>query len=110
VPRLGPKTFEQAAGFLRVPGGDNPLDASSVHPEAYPVVQRILADLKLDMKGLFGNNGGNTDVLKRLDAGKYVDERFGLPTVRDIVKELEKPGRDPRPAFKTAAFQEASRT
>jgi uncharacterized protein len=106
VPRLGPKTFEQAAGFLRVPGGDNPLDASSVHPEAYPVVQRILADLKLDMKGLFGNNGGNTDVLKRLDAGKYVDERFGLPTVRDIVKELEKPGRDPRPAFKTAAFQE----
>jgi uncharacterized protein len=106
VPRLGPKTFEQAAGFLRVPGGDNPLDASSVHPEAYPVVQRILADLKLDMKGLFGNNGGNTDVLKRLDAGKYVDERFGLPTVRDIVRELEKPGRDPRPAFKTAAFQE----
>ena len=106
VARLGPKTFEQAAGFLRVPGGDNPLDASSVHPEAYPVVQRILADLKLDMKGLFGNNGGNADVLKRLDAGKYVDERFGLPTVRDIVKELEKPGRDPRPAFKTAAFQE----
>jgi uncharacterized protein len=107
VPRLGPKTFEQAAGFLRVPGGDNPLDASSVHPEAYPVVQRILADLKLDMKGLFGNNGGNTDVLKRLDAGKYVDERFGLPTVRDIVRELEKPGRDPRPAFRTAAFQES---
>jgi uncharacterized protein len=102
VPRLGPKTFEQAAGFLRVPGGDNPLDASSVHPEAYPVVQRILADLKLDMKSVIGN----TDVLKRLDAGKYVDERFGLPTVRDIVKELEKPGRDPRPAFKTAAFQE----
>jgi uncharacterized protein len=106
VPRLGPKTFEQAAGFLRVRDGDNPLDASSVHPEAYPVVQRILADLKLDMRGLFGNNGGNANVLKRLDAGKYVDERFGLPTVRDIVKELEKPGRDPRPAFKTAAFQE----
>jgi uncharacterized protein len=102
VPRLGPKTFEQAAGFLRVPGGDNPLDMSSVHPEAYPVVQRILADLKLDMKGVIGN----TDVLKRLDAGKYVDERFGLPTVRDIFKELEKPGRDPRPAFKTATFQE----
>jgi uncharacterized protein len=102
VPRLGPKTFELAAGFLRVAGGDNPLDASAVHPEAYPVVQRILADLKLDMKGVIGN----TDVLQRLDAGKYVDERFGLPTVRDIVKELEKPGRDPRPAFKTVAFQD----
>jgi uncharacterized protein len=102
VPRLGAKTFEQAAGFLRVPGGDNPLDMSAVHPEAYPVVQRILADLRLDMKGVIGN----TDVLKRLDPGKYVDERFGLPTVRDIFKELEKPGRDPRPAFKTATFQE----
>jgi protein Tex len=102
VPRLGPKTYELAAGFLRVPGGDNPLDASSVHPEAYPVVQRILADLKLDMKSVIGN----TDVLKRIDAGKYVDDRFGLPTVRDILKELEKPGRDPRPAFKTATFQD----
>ncbi|PIX96292.1 MAG: RNA-binding transcriptional accessory protein [Hydrogenophilales bacterium CG_4_10_14_3_um_filter_63_21] len=102
VSRLGPKTFELAAGFLRVPGGDNPLDASSVHPEAYSVVMRILADLKLNVQGLIGN----TDVLKRLDAGKYVDERFGLPTVRDILKELEKPGRDPRPAFKTATFQE----
>jgi uncharacterized protein len=102
VPRLGPKTYELAAGFLRVPGGDNPLDTSSVHPEAYPVVMRILADLKLDMKSMIGN----TDVLKRLDAGKYVDDRFGLPTVRDILKELEKPGRDPRPAFKAAAFME----
>ncbi len=102
VPRLGPKTFEQAAGFLRVPGGDNPLDMSSVHPEAYPVVQRILGDLKLDMRRVIGN----ADVLKRLDPARYVDERFGLPTVRDILKELEKPGRDPRPAFKTAAFQE----
>jgi uncharacterized protein len=102
VPRLGPKTFEQAAGFLRVPGGDNPLDTSAVHPEAYPLVQRILSDLRLDMRGVIGN----TDVLKRLDAGKYVDERFGLPTVKDILKELEKPGRDPRPAFKTAAFQD----
>ncbi len=102
VPRLGPKTFELAAGFLRVPGGDNPLDASSVHPEAYSLVMRILADLKLDMKGVIGN----ADVLKRLDAGKYVDGRFGLPTVRDILKELEKPGRDPRPAFKAATFQE----
>ena len=102
VPRLGPKTFELAAGFLRVPGGDNPLDASSVHPEAYPVVMRILADLKLDVKGVIGN----VEVLKRLDAGKYVDERFGLPTVKDILKELEKPGRDPRPAFRAVAFQE----
>jgi len=102
VSRLGEKTFEQAAGFLRVPGGDNPLDMSAVHPEAYPLVQRILADLRLDMKGVIGN----TDVLKRLDPGRYVDERFGLPTVRDILKELEKPGRDPRPAFKTAAFQD----
>ncbi len=102
VPRLGPKTFELAAGFLRVPGGDNPLDRSAVHPEAYPVVQRILADLKQDIRGVIGN----ADVLKRLDAGKYADQRFGLPTVRDILKELEKPGRDPRPAFKTAAFQE----
>jgi uncharacterized protein len=102
VPRLGPKTFELAAGFLRVPGGDNPLDTSSVHPEAYPVVMRILADLKLDMKNMIGN----TDVLKRLDAAKYVDDRFGLPTVRDILKELEKPGRDPRPAFKAATFMD----
>ncbi|HNH88606.1 MAG TPA: Tex family protein [Thiobacillaceae bacterium] len=102
VPRLGPKTFEQAAGFLRVPGGDNPLDMSAVHPEAYPVVQRILGDLKLNM----GSVIGNAAALKRLDPGKYVDERFGLPTVRDILKELEKPGRDPRPAFKTAAFEE----
>jgi len=102
VPRLGPKTYELAAGFLRVPGGNNPLDVSSVHPEAYPVVERILADLKLDMKSVIGNS----DVLKRLDAGKYVDDRFGLPTVRDILKELEKPGRDPRPAFKTATFQD----
>ena len=102
VPRLGAKTFEQAAGFLRVPGGDNPLDMSAVHPEAYPLVQRILADLRLDMKGVIGNS----DVLKRLSPDKYVDERFGLPTVRDILKELEKPGRDPRPAFKTAAFQD----
>jgi uncharacterized protein len=102
VPRLGPKTFELAAGFLRVPAGDNPLDASAVHPEAYPLVRRILDDLKLEMRHLIGN----VDLLKRLDAGRYADARFGLPTVRDIVKELEKPGRDPRPAFKAATFQE----
>ena len=102
VPRLGPKTFELAAGFLRVSGGDNPLDASAVHPESYPVVRRMLGDLKLDIKTVIGN----AEALKRLDAGRYVDERFGLPTVRDILRELEKPGRDPRPAFKTAAFQD----
>jgi uncharacterized protein len=102
VSRLGEKTFEQAAGFLRIPSGDNPLDASSVHPEAYPVVERILAETKLPVKGLIGN----TDVLRRLDAKKFTDERFGLPTVKDILKELEKPGRDPRPEFKTAVFKE----
>jgi len=102
VPRLGAKTFEQAAGFLRIQGGDNPLDASSVHPEAYPVVERILAETRLPVKGLIGN----TDVLRRLDAKKFTDERFGLPTVKDILKELEKPGRDPRPEFKTAVFKD----
>jgi uncharacterized protein len=102
VSRLGAKTFEQAAGFLRIQGGDNPLDASSVHPEAYPVIERILAETKTPMKALIGN----TDVLRRLDASKFTDERFGLPTVKDILKELEKPGRDPRPEFKTATFRE----
>ena len=102
VPRLGPKTFEQAAGFLRVPAGDNPLDASSVHPEAYPVVERILADLKRPMMDVMRD----ASLLKAVNAAKYTDERFGLPTVRDILKELEKPGRDPRPEFKTATFRE----
>ena len=102
VPRLGAKTFEQAAGFLRIQGGDNPLDASSVHPEAYPVIERILAETRTPVKGLIGN----TDVLRRLDAHKFIDQRFGLPTVQDILKELEKPGRDPRPEFKTATFKD----
>ncbi|MBI5330908.1 MAG: RNA-binding transcriptional accessory protein [Betaproteobacteria bacterium] len=102
VPRLGPKTFELAAGFLRVPGGSNPLDASGVHPESYPVVQRILNDLKTGLTQVIGN----TDALKRLKPETYADDRFGLPTVQDILKELEKPGRDPRPAFRTAAFQD----
>jgi protein Tex len=102
VPRLGAKTFEQAAGFLRIMGGDNPLDASAVHPEAYPVVERILADLGKPLAGLTGESRA----LKQLDPARYTDEQFGLPTVRDILKELEKPGRDPRPEFKTAAFQE----
>jgi uncharacterized protein len=102
VPRLGPKTFEQAAGFLRIMDGDNPLDRSAVHPEAYPVVQRILADLKKPVTDVMGNGAA----LKPVDAGKYIDDKFGLPTVRDILRELEKPGRDPRPEFKTAAFKE----
>ena len=100
VPRLGDKTFEQAAGFLRVPNGDNPLDASSVHPEAYPLVEKIIVDLKKSMKDILGNS----QALKGLNPSKYTDERFGLPTVQDIFKELEKPGRDPRPEFKTATF------
>jgi len=102
VPRLGPKTFEQAAGFLRVPGGDNPLDASAVHPEAYPVVERILADLQRSVRDVMGN----TQALRAIDPRRYTDERFGLPTVQDIVRELEKPGRDPRPEFRTARFTE----
>jgi protein Tex len=102
VPRLGEKTFEQAAGFLRINDGDNPLDRSSVHPEAYPVVERILADIKKGIKDLIGD----ASTLKRISAQKYADERFGLPTVQDILKELEKPGRDPRPEFKTATFKD----
>jgi len=102
VPRLGPKTFEQAAGFLRIVDGDNPLDASAVHPEAYPVVERILKDLKKSVAEV----SREPAALKQLEAAKYIDERFGLPTVVDILKELEKPGRDPRPEFKTATFKE----
>ena len=102
VPRLGAKTFEQAAGFLRVMQGENPLDASAVHPEAYPVVQRILADLQRPAGELIGDAA----TLKKLNPSSYTDERFGLPTVRDILAELEKPGRDPRPEFKTAEFKE----
>ena len=102
VPRLGDKTFEQAAGFLRIMNGDNPLDASAVHPEAYPVVERILADVQKSARELIAD----ANRLKQLDAAKYTDERFGLPTVQDILKELEKPGRDPRPEFKTATFRD----
>jgi uncharacterized protein len=102
VPRLGDKTFEQAAGFLRVMGGENPLDASAVHPESYPVVEKILADIKRDIKGVIGDER----LLKTLSPGKYADEKFGVPTVTDILKELEKPGRDPRPEFTTATFKE----
>ena len=102
VPRLGDKAFEQAAGFLRIVGGNNPLDASSVHPEAYPLVEKILADIHKDVKAVMGDG----KLLKDLRAEKYADERFGIPTVSDILKELEKPGRDPRPEFTTATFQE----
>ncbi len=102
VPRLGPKAFEQAAGFLRIPNGDDPLDASAVHPEAYPVVRKIVQAAKTDIKKLIGN----APILRGLAPKQFADEKFGLPTVTDILRELEKPGRDPRPAFKTATFQE----
>lgn len=102
VPRLGPKAFEQAAGFMRIRGGGDPLDASAVHPEAYPVVERIVASTGLDTQALIGN----TAVLTRLSAADFADDTFGVPTVTDIISELEKPGRDPRPEFVTAAFKE----
>ena len=102
VPRLGEKTFEQAAGFLRVMGGSNALDASAVHPEAYPVVKRILKQNRRDI----GQAIGDVTFLRGLNATDFTDDKFGVPTVRDIIAELEKPGRDPRPEFKTAAFQE----
>ncbi|MHB8471348.1 MAG: Tex family protein [Gammaproteobacteria bacterium] len=106
VTRLGPKAFEQAAGFLRLHDGDNPLDASAVHPEAYPVVERILAKSQLAMPDIIGNTG----FLKTLAANDFTDERFGEPTVRDIINELDKPGRDPRPEFKTATFKDGVET
>ncbi|WP_339028431.1 Tex family protein [Bradyrhizobium symbiodeficiens] len=102
VPRLGPKAFEQCAGFLRILGGEDPLDASGVHPEAYPVVRRILSATKSDIKALIGSS----EIVRTLKPKDFVDETFGLPTVTDILKELEKPGRDPRPAFKAAVFME----
>nr|WP_249806358.1 Tex family protein [Bradyrhizobium sp. 1] len=102
VPRLGPKAFEQCAGFLRILGGEDPLDASGVHPEAYPVVRRILAATKSDIKALIGSS----EIVRTLKPKDFVDETFGLPTVTDILRELEKPGRDPRPAFKAAVFMD----
>ncbi|WP_027329938.1 Tex family protein [Marinimicrobium agarilyticum] len=102
VPRLGDKTFEQAAGFLRIAGSDNPLDASGVHPEAYSVVEKIAQINARELKGLIGDSA----FLRSLKAGDYTDEKFGVPTVTDIISELDKPGRDPRPEFKTAQFQE----
>jgi uncharacterized protein len=100
VPRLGPKAFEQCAGFLRIRGGDNPIDASGVHPEAYPVVRRILDRSGVTLAELIGNERS----LRSLRAADFADEQFGIPTVTDILAELEKPGRDPRPAFTTATF------
>ncbi|WP_393075470.1 Tex family protein [Streptomyces sp. LN704] len=102
VARLGPKAYEQCAGFLRIRGGDDPLDASSVHPEAYPVVRRMVKSAGSEVATLIGNTGA----LRSLRPADFVDDTFGLPTVSDILKELEKPGRDPRPAFKTATFKE----
>ncbi|MGB7800418.1 Tex family protein [Buttiauxella sp.] len=106
VSRLGPKAFEQCAGFLRINHGDNPLDASTVHPEAYPVVERILAATEQALQDLMGNG----EALRGLSAREFTDERFGVPTVTDIIKELEKPGRDPRPEFKTAKFADGVET
>ncbi len=102
VPRLGDKAFEQCAGFLRIRNGDNPLDASGVHPEAYPLVEKILADIQKTVPEIMSD----ANLVKRLEPSKYADARFGVPTIVDILKELEKPGRDPRPAFKAATFQE----
>jgi uncharacterized protein len=106
VPRLGPKAFEQCAGFLRINDGADPLDASGVHPEAYPVVRRILAATKSEIKALIGN----AEIVRQLKPQTFVDDTFGLPTVTDILRELEKPGRDPRPAFKAAMFKEGVET
>ncbi|WP_333688796.1 Tex family protein [Methylococcus capsulatus] len=102
VSRLGPKAFEQAAGFLRITNGEHPLDASAVHPEAYPVVEKIVRRTGKDIRELIGN----VAFLRSVNAEQFTDERFGLPTVTDILRELEKPGRDPRPEFKTARFKE----
>lgn len=102
IPRLGDKTFELAAGFLRIPDGDNPLDASAVHPESYELVEKILQDSRTDIKNVIGNES----LLKTVKPEKYVSDRFGIPTIVDILKELEKPGRDPRPEFVSAHFRE----
>lgn len=106
VSRLGPKAFEQCAGFLRINNGNNPLDASTVHPEAYPIVERILAATEQALQELMGN----PNALRNLKPSDFTDERFGVPTVTDIIKELEKPGRDPRPEFKTASFADGVET
>ncbi len=102
INRMGEKAFQQAAGFLRIMQGDNPLDASCVHPEAYPLVEKIVADTAIPIMQLIGNKAK----LSSINAASYVDDQYGLPTIRDVLQELEKPGRDPRPEFKTAQFKE----
>jgi len=102
VPRLGPKAYEQSAGFLRISKGENPLDGSAVHPEAYPLVEKIIEQSGKSINAIMGD----ASFLKKLSANDFVDEKFGLPTVKDIISEMEKPGRDPRPEFKTAEFKE----
>ena len=102
VPRLGDKAFEQSAGFLRVMNGLNPLDASAVHPESYPLVEKILKDIKKNVSDVIGDSS----LLQSITPEKYTDDRYGTPTIIDILKELEKPGRDPRPEFNTATFKD----
>ncbi len=102
INRMGEKAYQQAAGFLRIMNGDNPLDASCVHPESYPLVERIIADKKVDIPHIIGNR----ELLQSVNADQYIDDVYGLPTIKDILRELEKPGRDPRPEFKTAQFKE----
>ncbi|STX52820.1 transcriptional accessory protein [Legionella busanensis] len=102
IPRMGDKTFQQCAGFLRIINGENPLDASAVHPEAYPLVEKILTTQRVSLNEVIGNY----NLLQSVNAKDYVNEHFGLPTIKDVLKELEKPGRDPRPKFKTASFKE----
>ena len=106
MPRLGPKTFEQAAGFLRIMNGTNPLDASAVHPEAYSVVEKISETTRRPVKSIIGDRA----FLRSLNPATFADGEFGVPTVTDILAELEKPGRDPRPGFKTASFREGVET
>ncbi len=106
VERLGPKAFEQAAGFLRIAGGINPLDGSSVHPEAYPLVERIAGENRRSVQSLIGD----VPFLRSLEPSNYTDDKFGVPTVTDVLRELEKPGRDPRGSFKTAEFKEGVET
>jgi uncharacterized protein len=102
IPRMGDKSFQQSAGFLRIMNGDNPLDASCVHPEAYPLVEKITAEKQIEITEIIGNK----EVLQNINANQYIDDHYGLPTIKDILRELEKPGRDPRPEFKTAQFKE----
>ena len=102
MPRLGERTFEQAAGFLRIQQGSEPLDASAVHPESYPLVSKIVEAKATTVKDIIGN----TEIIRQVNAEEFVDDKFGLPTVQDVLAELEKPGRDPRPEFRTAKFRD----